>query len=121
MIAYAILPDHLHVIWQLPEGDPDYSTRWRLVKSYVTRKIRDTGKENDVLWQKRYWEHTIRNQNDLDKHIDFIHYNPVKHGLSENPASWKFSSFNAFYDDGNYPPDWGKIEPKDMFTGVVGE
>jgi putative transposase len=129
MIAHVILPDHLHVIWQLPEGDQDYSTRWRLIKSFVSRNWNNQKCASDItqliythrFWQNRFWEHTIRNQLDLDKHIDYIHFNPVKHKLVEDPLKWKYSSFGKFLDEGTYTDDWGKVEPADIFMGVAGE
>lgn len=121
MIAHVIMRDHLHAIWQLPDEDEDYSTRWRLLKSFVTREWKKTQMTQIAFWQNRFWEHTIRNQRDLEKHIDYIHYNPVKHGLVEDVAEWKHSSFNDFYDRGEYDQDWGKIEPKELYKGVTGE
>ena len=123
LIAYVIMPDHLHVVWQLPPGDLAYSMRWRLLKSFVTRewKRNDSRQSVNKFWQNRFWEHTIRNQDDLEKHIDYIHYNPVKHGLVDDPAQWKYSSFLDYYGREEYPSEWGKIEPGDLYKGVVGE
>ena len=121
MIAQVIMNDHLHVIWQLPDGDADYSTRWRLIKSYVTMGWKRDQRTQNPFWQNRFWEHTIRDDSDLQKHIDYIHYNPVKHGKVENPSQWKYSSFNDYLDRGEYSPDWGTTEPKDLVTCVTGE
>lgn len=83
-----ILPEHLHTIWTLPENDNDYSTRWRLIKTYVSRHVPKTerispngqSRNERGIWQRRFWEHTIRNEKDFANHVDYIHYNPVKHG-----------------------------------------
>ena len=106
--AMVILPDHLHCIWHLPEQDSDYSTRWRLVKHYVTRKIHLTDNCKRKIWQNRYWEHCIRNEDDWIKHLDYIHYNPVKHGYVSSPTEWPFSSFHKAVEKGYYEMDWGK-------------
>ena len=109
-----VLPDHLHTIWSLPEGDSDYPGRWRAIKSRFTRAVR----ERDVplisntkgeynLWQRRYWEHTIRDEDDLQRHVDYIHYNPVKHGLVKRVADWPYSSFHRYVRLGRISPDWG--------------
>jgi putative transposase len=121
LISYVIMPDHIHTIWQLPEEDSDYSGRWMLIKSYVTRNWK-VGRKSDIpFWQNRYWEHTIRDADDLRRHIDYIHYNPVKHGLVSEPSSWRQSSYNTFYVRGDYPQDWGMNLPPDLFSGETGE
>jgi putative transposase len=120
IVASVILPDHMHFIWTMPEDDSDYSTRWRLIKSYFTRNLhgkritseitsRQQKGEADV-WQRRFWEHFIRDEDDLNKHVEYIHYNPVKHGLVNAPAEWKNSSFLKYVQDGNYALDWGGDE-----------
>jgi putative transposase len=88
--AFILLPDHLHCIWTLPEGDKDYATRWRLIKTFFTKRCKDhckqiqsesrTKKKEQAIWQRRYWEHLIRDEDDFKKHVEYIHYNPVKHG-----------------------------------------
>jgi putative transposase len=96
--AWVLLPEHLHCIWQLPEGDSDYSTRWRLVRTFVTKHRHDSWmttkknnsrrkREEQTLWQRRFWEHTIRDDEDYRRHCDYIHYNPVKHGLCLAPRN----------------------------------
>ena len=80
--AIVVLPDHLHAVWQLPEGDSDFSTRWREIKKAVTRELRGTA---ESIWQPRFWEHWLRDEWDWRRHIDYIHYNPVKHGLASSP------------------------------------
>jgi putative transposase len=101
--AFVLLPDHLHCIWTLPQGDCDFSTRWRLIKSQFTRNcmVGDrlpvsasrSSKGEQPIWQRRFWEHLIRNDEDFRRHVDYIHYNPVKHGLVRNASEWPYSSF----------------------------
>ncbi|HSX64981.1 MAG TPA: transposase [Pseudoxanthomonas sp.] len=94
--AIVILSDHLHCLWRLPQGDADNATRWGLIKAGFSRGI----------WQRRFWEHQIRNEDDYAAHMDYIHYNPVKHGHAETAAAWPYSSFHALAAKGIYPPDW---------------
>jgi putative transposase len=101
--AIVVLPDHLHAILTLPEGDADFPHRWRRIKSIFTKRVlyhaktiasRDhTGR---LLWQRRYWEHTIRDETDFSRHVDYIHFNPTKHGLVSNPLDWPHSSLHHF-------------------------
>jgi len=115
--AIVVLPDHLHTIWTLPEKDADFSTRWKLIKSSFSKQYQDTGftylsdslvrKGESGIWQRRFWEHLIRNQDDFNRHCDYIHYNPVKHGFVESPSQWKFSSFSKFVKQGFYEENWG--------------
>lgn len=115
--AFVLLPDHLHCIWTLPENDSDYSTRWRLIKSAFSRKCsleslerispsRQIKKEKAV-WQRRFWEHTIRDENDFNRHVEYIHYNPVKHNLVNIPSQWPYSSFHKYVRNGICGSDWG--------------
>jgi putative transposase len=116
--ALVVLPDHLHCIWTLPQGDEDFSTRWRLVKTGFSRvyqksrlqRICPVPVENTDgrLWQERFWEHLVRDQTDFNAHCDYIHYNPVKHGLARSPSEWQHGTFDAFVQRGFYPPDWGR-------------
>jgi len=113
-IAAVVLPEHLHVVWRLPEGDDDYSTRWRLLKGRFSHFIhaRDASnrsrlhKEEREIWQRRYWEHTIRGNVDLARRIDYVHYNPVKHGWCKAPTDWPFSSVHRHVRQGLLPGDW---------------
>jgi putative transposase len=106
--AIVVLPDHLHCIWTLPAGDADYSTRWRLVKSFVTRHGRTVlDDQNASLWQHSYWEHLLRNHGEYRAHVDYIHYNPVKHGYVDRPVDWLYSSLSRYVSRGMYPVDWG--------------
>lgn len=104
--AIVILPDHLHCIWTLPEKDSDYSKRWSLIKMHFSKKLPKTEHINASrrkkgergIWQRRYWEHCIRNEQDYVNHIEYIHQNPVKHGYVNNARDWPYSSFHKFYD-----------------------
>lgn len=106
--AIVVLPDHLHCLWQLPAGDADYSNRWKMLKSYVTRHMQG---QPGPLWQPRFWEHMIRDDEDRQRHIDYIHFNPVKHGLTNDPVAWPASSFRRYLERGIYPTGWGRSEP----------
>jgi len=117
MDAIVIIPDHLHCIWTLPSNDLDFSTRWKRIKATFTRgyaggKAEVTSesmrkKKEAGVWQRRFWEHRIRDQEDFNRHCDYIHYNPVKHGLVSLPIEWKHSSFRKFVEKGFYPEGWG--------------
>ena len=118
--AFVLLPEHLHCIWTLPEDDADFSNRWRLVKNYFSRRCQDKfhgnvsvsrqRKGEKAIWQRRFWQHQIRNDRDFAQHVDYIHYNPVRHGLVKAPKDWQFSSFHRYVRDSVYPIDWG-IDP----------
>ncbi len=111
--AIVVLPDHLHCIWQMPENDADYSSRWREIKKAVSRQIDTTtnARHERLIWQRRFWEHTIRNEHDWQRHMDYIHYNPVKHGLVKQPSDWPWSSFANAVKKGWYAADWGAQPP----------
>lgn len=125
--AWVVLPEHLHAIWTLPLEDVDYSTRWkrikrqftyyRLVEAGVTVKKNRRGEYD--LWQNRFWEHTIRNESDFTRHFDYIHYNPVKHGLVKRVRDWPYSTFHRYVKAGIYPADWG--DQAQQFNGDYGE
>jgi putative transposase len=122
--SIAVLPDHLHCIWMLPENDSDFSIRWRLIKSDFTRGYLSVSageisnsrrmKKEKGIWQRRFWEHMIRDEADLNMHRDYIHYNPVKHGLADSPSEWEYSSFISFVSKGLYQPDWGNAPRKEL-------
>ena len=113
--AIVILPDHLHTIWTLPEDDANYPLRWRLIKTYFSKSIKTSElvslsrkkKGERGIWQRRYWEHRIRSEKDFNRHIDYIHYNPVKHGYVNQVSQWPWSSFHRFVRDGLLDSDWG--------------
>ena len=119
--AWVVLPNHMHCLWTLPEGDVDYSSRWQAIKMAFSRKMpagesrsaSRHGKRERGIWQRRFWEHTIRDEQDYAVHIDYIHFNPVKHGLVANVADWPYSTFHRAVAEGWYPLDWaaGGMEP----------
>jgi len=112
--AMVVLPDHLHAVWTLPEGDADFATRWRLIKSAFSRSLATGERISDSraakgergIWQRRYWEDTIRDESDFAHHMDYIHINPVKHGLVSRVGDWPYSSFHQMVKLGIYPEDW---------------
>jgi putative transposase len=122
--AMVILPDHVHTIWTMPDVDDDFSTRWRLIKKRFSRKFQSVHpasvsgsmvkKQEQGIWQKRFWEHLIRDDEDFNMHCDYIHYNPVKHGLVKSPGSWEHTSYHQFVNKGLYPPNWGIHEPEKL-------
>jgi len=114
-IAICVMPDHLHALWQLPPGDADFSGRWNRIKVSFSRGVpaaaersaSKRAKREKGIWQRRFWEHILREDTDLARHIDYIHYNPVKHGLVNRPADWPWSSFHRYVSMGVYEPHWG--------------
>jgi putative transposase len=119
--AFVLLPEHLHCIWTLPPGDMDYSMRWNAIKGHLSRYSLDKyktppsaaqqRKRAQTVWQPRFWEHQIRDERDYEKHCDYIHWNPVKHGLVSRVCDWPYSSFHRFVQIGIYPLDWtGTLE-----------
>ena len=116
--AWVLLPDHLHCVWTLPADDDDFSGRWSLIKSAVSRVVgaqyrraewRNASKlkhREATIWQRRFWEHCIRDENDLQRHVDYLHFNPVKHGLVSRVSDWPHSTFHRFVAEGKYPIDW---------------
>ena len=112
--AIVVLPDHLHAVWTLPVGDDDFATRWRLIKFHFSHAFPATERRNAArttkgergIWQRRYWEHCLRNDADYRHHIDYVHINPVKHGLVAAVRDWPHSSFHHFVRRGVYPADW---------------
>lgn len=116
--AMVLLPEHLHAIWTQPEGDDDFSWRWGAIKAYFTRDFIGGGSEEEPqsvsrwrhrhrgVWQRRFWEHVIRDEEDLNRHLDYIHYNPVKHGLVGCPHAWPHSSFARWVLRGGYKMNW---------------
>src|SRR5947209_4229165 len=113
--AIVVLPDHLHAVWTLPDGDADFALRWRLIKSAFSRAVpygepvsqSRIAKGERGIWQRRYWEHTLRDEKDFAQHVDYIHFNPVKHGHVTRVHDWPYSSFRRMVKLGIYPHDWG--------------
>ncbi|PKO04767.1 MAG: transposase [Chloroflexi bacterium HGW-Chloroflexi-3] len=129
-IAICLLPDHLHCIWQLPEDDANYSIRWKEIKRLFTKhyliEIGPGAHRNEsrqkrreaAIWQRRFWEHVIQDDMDFERHLDYIHYNPIKHGYVEKASDWQWSSFHKFVKEGIYDNDWvggneGRIQSLD--------
>ena len=113
-IAVCVLPDHVHAVWALPEGEADFSTRWSLIKSGFSRGLSSSSrsaskvaKREKGIWQRRYWEHAIRDDADLERHVDYVHFNPVKHGHVARETDWPHSSFHRYVERGLLPADWG--------------
>jgi putative transposase len=107
--AFVLLPEHIHCIWTLPQDDHDFSTRWRLIKNYFSLncehrhhelKSSQIRKKEQAIWQPRFWEHFIRDEKDFINHVEYIHYNPVKHGLVQALKDWKYSSFHRCAEKG---------------------
>jgi len=117
--AAVILPDHLHCIWSLPAGDDDFSIRWAMIKKAFSRSLADTEPRSASrrrrgergVWQRRFWEHLIRDEEDFERHADYIHWNPVKHGLANRPADWPHSSIHRFIKTGVMDVSWGTAGP----------
>ena len=115
--AIVVLPDHLHCIWTLPPEDAAFSKRWRLIKSEFTRhcpsrfrRQRSAARQHkaeQAVWQRRFWEHQLCDEADFVRHVEYIHYNPVRHGLVSAPKDWVASSFHCFVRKGIYPIGWG--------------
>ena len=115
--AWVLMPDHLHCIWTLPPKDNDYSKRWGLIKRAVSRSCKSfiaqvehttSGIKRHELafWQRRFWEHQIRDKNDFNQHMDYIHHNPVKHGLCKTPSQWRWSTIHRYIKKGIYTYNW---------------
>jgi putative transposase len=112
--AVVILPDHIHAVWTLPPGDADFSTRWRLIKSYFAKSIPKGERLSPVrqlrgergIWQRRFWEHLIRDEGDYARHVEYCYINPVKHRHVQRVQDWPFSSFHRNVRDGLFPADW---------------
>jgi putative transposase len=114
VIAIVVLPDHLHCVWRLPEGDADNANRWAQIKSGFSRALpakerrssQRIARRERGIWQRRYWEHLIRDEDDLRRHVDYMHINPVKHGHAARAGDWPYSSFRQWVAAGEYPVDW---------------
>jgi putative transposase len=114
-VAICVLPDHLHAVWSLPPSDADFALRWSLIKAGFSRGLpgemerssSKTARRERGIWQRRYWEHAIRDDADLERHVDYIHFNPVKHGHVSQVCDWPYSSFHRYVARGVLPRDWG--------------
>jgi putative transposase len=123
VIAIVLLPDHVHAVWTLPHGDSNFPTRWRRIKEEFTESYLAAGgvelpvsesrrnKGERGIWQRRYWEHTVRDEDDLKRCVDYIHWNPKKHGNVTRVRDWPYSTFHRFVEQGEYEIDWGAADP----------
>lgn len=123
IVAMVLLPDHLHTIWTLPPGDDKYSIRWARIKEEFTRVYLQGGGAEGTLsqsrlrhreravWQRRFWEHTCRDEDDLKRFFDYLHWNPVKHGLVARVRDYPWSSFHRWVKLGEYSEHWGEVDP----------
>ena len=122
-VATVLLPDHLHTVWTLPEGDDKYSVRWQRIKCEFTESFLAAGgfegersrsrqrSGERAVWQRRFWEHTICDDDELVRCVDYTHWNPVKHGYVTRPGDWPYSTFLQFVSSGDYPANWGESDP----------
>lgn len=128
--AWVLLPDHLHTVWTLPPGDAGFALRWGMIKRHVSRACRDLlppdamqsesrqARGEISFWQRRFWEHLIRDEADYRRHIDYIHWNPMKHGLVRQVKDWPYSTFHRYARRGVYSQDWcGADEHTDQGFG----
>ncbi|HET7560942.1 MAG TPA: transposase [Rhodanobacteraceae bacterium] len=114
IVAWVVLPDHMHAIWTLPDGDADFSGRWGLIKAGFSRSIAATedaspsrhAKRERGIWQRRFWEHLVRDELDLHRHVDYVHVNPVKHGYAARASDWPHSSIHRYIERGWLNDDW---------------
>jgi putative transposase len=105
--GWVLLPDHMHCIWAIHEGDADFSRRWSIIKRRFTQTYRHHTGAKPPFWEKRFWEHCIRHDTDYENHLHYIHYNPVKHGYVDSPGDWEWTSLHRYVAEGLYPTDWG--------------
>jgi putative transposase len=131
--AWVLLPDHIHTVWTLPENDDNFASRWAIIKRAVSRRYEAldvNGRSIDdsrnkrgekQIWQRRFWDHLIRDELDLQRHLDYLHWNPVKHGYVKRVSDWPYSTFHRFVARGLYPPDWGGITEAEMAKTNFGE
>jgi len=129
--AWVLLPDHLHCIWTLPPEDKDFSMRWGRIKAGFSKRagkmlhkeelltVSRKAKRESTIWQRRFWEHAIHSREDFQRHVDYIHYNPVKHGLVDRVSDWPYSTFHNMVQEGIYPADWASST--DLGKDMTGE
>jgi len=128
LVAIVLVPDHFHTVWTLPQGDSGYPTRLRRIKEEFTRSyLAAGGTEAPIsasrgercergVWQRRYWEHTILDEDDLKRCVDYVHWNPKKHGYVTNVRDWPYSSFHRYVALGEYTQEWGAEDPAPGYT-----
>ena len=123
--AWVVMPEHLHAIWTLPPGDADYALRWSSIKRRFSRGLPPVELLSSArirrgergIWQRRFWEHVIRDDADFQRHADYIHFNPVKHGHTARVADWPYSTFHRYVAEGIYPLDWGGVGSDNIDVG----
>ncbi|MDO9225946.1 MAG: transposase [Pseudomonadota bacterium] len=123
--AWVVLPDHLHCIWTLPTGDADFSNRWKAIKIRFVQALPHDEPRSAVqaangergIWQRRFWEHAIRDEDDYARHLDYVHINPVKHGWAKTVREWPYSTFQHWVEAGVYQPDWAGGGEDDLPAG----
>jgi putative transposase len=124
--AWVVLPDHMHCVWTLPPGDDDFSNRWKSIKIRFVQAIPRTERRSSVriskgergIWQRRFWEHVIRDEADYEHHVNYVHWNPVKHGLAKTVADWPYSTFHRYVREGILPTDWiGEVGDENIGFG----
>jgi REP-associated tyrosine transposase len=127
--AWVVLPEHMHCLWTMPKDDSDFPRRWQEIKitfakslpKVEPRSARMIGRRERGIWQRRYWEHAIRDDRDYAVHMDYVHFNPVKHGLTETPGDWPFSTFRRCVATGLYPADWLPLNSEVVEAGERAE
>ncbi len=127
--AWVLLPDHLHCIWTMPVNDADFSLRWAMIKRSVSKQCgglfhrqdwmsrSKSRRKESTIWQRRFWEHQIQDDEDYRRHMDYLHYNPVKHGYVAMANDWVYSSFHRYVAKGVYPGGWGGMVGDSEETG----
>ena len=126
--AWVVLPDHLHCVWTLPDGDDDNSNRWRIIKQGFSKALPMTERRSAVrvargergIWQRRFWDYVIRDDGDYAAHVDYCHINPVKHGLVGRVSDWPYSSFHRYVERAIYPLDWASFPTIETVVGERG-
>jgi len=126
--AWVVLPDHMHAVWTLPDDDTDYSGRWKAIKIAFAKSLPKAERLSAVraakgergIWQRRFWEHTTRDEQDYAAHVDYVHIHPLKHGLVTRLKDWPHSSFHRCVARGIYAPDWAGQGVEDVFAGERG-
>ena len=124
--AWVVLPDHLHCLWTLPPGDDDFSNRWKVIKIRFVQCLPPIEPRSGVrarrgergIWQRRFWEQVIRDEADYARHVDYIHFNPVKHGWCGSVREWPYSTFHRWVAAGDYPSDWAGGEVAESLSSV---
>ena len=120
--AWVVLPEHLHCVIELPIGVTDFSLRWRLIKSHFSKSLPKTElltatrmrRGERGIWQRRFWEHLIRDEKDFSAHMDYVHINPLKHGLVKRVSDWPYSTFHLLVEQDVYPTNWADGDEDDV-------